>query len=152
MNAKELFFHWDEVRSGLLRAVDLLTDAQLDFTPRPELRTVRQVLVHIAEAEEGWFRYVVEQKTKSWDEAKIKKASYPTVASLKRLLTDVHDRTDALLKTLPVEELDGLRQNPWGGSPVSVRWIIWHVLEHEIHHRGELFLMLGLMGMQGPDI
>ena len=69
MNAKELFFHWDEVRRDLLRAVDLLSDSQLDFSPRQGLRTVRQVLVHIAEAEAGWFRYVVEQKTKSWDEA-----------------------------------------------------------------------------------
>jgi uncharacterized damage-inducible protein DinB len=151
MNAKEAFFHWDEVRQDLLRAVDLLSDAQLDFTPRQELRTVRQILVHIAEAEEGWFRYVVEQKTKSWDEAGIKNASYPTVASLKRLLSGVHDRTDTFLKTLPVEELDRLCQDPWGKTR-PLRWIIWHVLEHEIHHRGELFLMLGLMGMQAPDI
>jgi len=26
------------------------------------------------------------------------------------------------------------------------------VLEHEIHHRGEIFLMLGLMDMEAPDI
>jgi uncharacterized damage-inducible protein DinB len=152
MNAKELFSHWDGVRRDLLRAVDLLIDAQLDFTPRPELRTVRQVLVHIAEAEQGWFRYVVEQKTKSWDEAGIRTASYPTVASLKRLLANVHESTDTFLATLPVEELNRLCEDPWGGPPDSVRWIIWHVLEHEIHHRGELFLMLGLLGMQAPDI
>jgi len=23
---------------------------------------------------------------------------------------------------------------------------------HEIHHRGEIFLMLGLMGMEAPDV
>jgi uncharacterized damage-inducible protein DinB len=31
-------------------------------------------------------------------------------------------------------------------------WIIWHVLEHEIHHGGELSLALGDHGLQGIDI
>jgi uncharacterized damage-inducible protein DinB len=26
------------------------------------------------------------------------------------------------------------------------------VQQHEIHHRGEIYLMLGLMGMQAPDV
>ena len=29
------------------------------------------------------------------------------------------------------------------------RWIIWHVLEHEIHHGGELSLALGSYGLAG---
>ncbi len=151
MNAKELFFHWDEVRKDLLRAVDMLSDAQLDFTPRLGLWSMRQVLVHIASAEEGWFRYVVEKKAKGWDEAGIERGSYPTVKSVRDALVQVHDRTDAYLKALPVEELDRMADDPWGGRE-SVRWIIWHVLEHEIHHRGEVYLMLGLLGMEGPDI
>ncbi len=31
-------------------------------------------------------------------------------------------------------------------------WIIWHVLEHEIHHGGELSLALGGYGLQGIDM
>jgi uncharacterized damage-inducible protein DinB len=34
-------------------------------------------------------------------------------------------------------------------SPVSRQWIIWHVLEHEIHHGGELSLALGGYGLKG---
>ena len=26
------------------------------------------------------------------------------------------------------------------------------VQEHEVHHRGEIYLMLGLMGMEAPDV
>jgi uncharacterized damage-inducible protein DinB len=29
------------------------------------------------------------------------------------------------------------------------QWIIWHVLEHEIHHGGELSLALGGYGLSG---
>ena len=38
------------------------------------------------------------------------------------------------------------------GAELTVRWIIWHVLEHEISHRGEIYLMLGMMGMEVPDV
>ncbi|GER91826.1 hypothetical protein KDW_59880 [Dictyobacter vulcani] len=33
--------------------------------------------------------------------------------------------------------------------PFSRQWIIWHVLEHEIHHGGELSVALGNYGLNG---
>jgi len=38
------------------------------------------------------------------------------------------------------------------GAKVPLGWVAWHVLEHEIHHRGEIYLMLGLLGMEAPDV
>lgn len=34
-------------------------------------------------------------------------------------------------------------------SPCTRQWILWHVLEHEIHHGGELSLALGGYGLPG---
>jgi uncharacterized damage-inducible protein DinB len=44
-------------------------------------------------------------------------------------------------------------------APVELAWgevarpidTLWHLLEHELHHRGELSLMLGLLGRAGLD-
>ena len=33
--------------------------------------------------------------------------------------------------------------------PHTRQWIVWHVLEHEIHHGGELSLALGIYGVEG---
>jgi uncharacterized damage-inducible protein DinB len=33
--------------------------------------------------------------------------------------------------------------------PRALMWILWHVLEHEIHHGGELSLALGGYGLPG---
>ena len=33
--------------------------------------------------------------------------------------------------------------------PHSRQWIVWHVMEHEIHHGGELSLALGTHGVEG---
>ena len=149
MNAAELFSHWREVRAGLLLAMDQLADDQLAFVPREGLWSLRTVALHIATAEEGWFRYVVTGQLDEWP--KVDESEYPTVLSIKALLSQVHDRTESYLRSIDVTDLDRVITTFWGAK-LTLRWIIWHVLEHEVHHRGEIYLMLGLMGMEAPDV
>jgi uncharacterized damage-inducible protein DinB len=148
MNATQQFEHWESVRGGLYTALDMLTSEQLAFTPRQGLWSLGKVARHVAEAEEGWFRYTVARELPKWPE--FSDADYATVESVKNLLAEVHSRTKAYLATVDAEDLDRTIAAPWG-SEFPLRWIVWHVLEHEIHHRGEIYLMLGLMGMQAPD-
>lgn len=150
MEARKLFRHWDEARTNLLRALDLLTDDQLDFVPHEGLWSLGDVLRHIADGEEGWFRCVITREHDEWP-PNYSAADYPTVASVKSLLTEVHARTEAYLDTLRLDDLDRQITAPWGKT-YSLLWIIWHVIDHEIHHRGEIFLMLGMLGLKGPDI
>jgi uncharacterized damage-inducible protein DinB len=151
MNAKDMFGHWAEVRSGLFQALDQLRDEQLDFVPHPGLWSLRQTACHIAGAEEGWFRYIVTHELNGWDQADFNAADYPSVPALKGLLETVHARTLAFLETVDQADVDREIALPWE-QVTPLRWIIWHVLEHEIHHRGEIYLMLGLMDMEAPDV
>jgi uncharacterized damage-inducible protein DinB len=149
MNANGLFAHWDVVRRGLLRALDRLTDEQLDFVPHEGLWSLGTVARHIAGAEEGWFRYVVARERDGWPD--YSSEDYPTVESIKGLLADVRARTVAYLEMVDVSDVDRMIETPWG-EKLSIRQVIWHVLEHEIHHRGEIYLMLGLLGMEAPEV
>jgi uncharacterized damage-inducible protein DinB len=149
VNAAELFGHWKLVRHDLLRALEMLTDEQLHFVPREGLWSLGRVARHIAEAEDGWFRYVVAGELDGWPE--FAEQDTPTVESVKAFLTTVHDRTQDYLVSLDETDLDHVVTAPWG-SRFPLRWVIWHVLEHEIHHRGEIYLMLGLMGREAPDV
>jgi uncharacterized damage-inducible protein DinB len=38
----------------------------------------------------------------------------------------------------------------WDGRPVELSraWVVWHVLEHDLHHGGEVSLTLGMNGIQ----
>ena len=149
MDAKELFGHWGEVRDGLISALDVLADEQLDFTPREGLWSLGTVARHIASAEEGWFRYVIGRSLTGWPEYAAD--DYPTVESVTSLLAGVHARTEGYLVTVATAQLQQPVKSPWGPE-FPLQWIIWHVLEHEIHHRGEIFLMLGLLGIEAPDV
>jgi uncharacterized damage-inducible protein DinB len=66
-------------------------------------------------------------------------------------LSTVHDRTEAWLDTLDASNLNRVIAAPWGAE-LTLSWIIWHIVEHEVHHRGELSLLLGLLGRQGLDV
>ena len=149
MNAAELFSHWKAVRAGLHQALDGLTEEQLAFVPREGLWSLGTVACHIANAEDGWFRYVAARKVDEWPS--IDEEQYRTVASIKALLDEVHSYTLAYLQQIDVTDLDRTIAAPWGAE-LTLRFIIWHVLEHEIHHRGEIYLMLGLMGIEAPDV
>ena len=62
----------------------------------------------------------------------------------------VHKETLAYLTSLPVEEFTRVVQVPEDGTP-KLGWILWHVFEQQIHHRGELYLCLSLLGLERPE-
>ena len=148
MDVKELFGYWNEVRTGLLAALDKLNDAQLDFTPRQGMWSLRETIVHIAGTEDGWLRYYTANR---WHENPPQAADYPTIFALKALLAQQHAVTETQFAANAEATLAQTCPLPWGAQ-TTMGWAVWHVLEHEIHHRGEVFLMLGLMGIEAPDV
>ncbi|MFN2114320.1 MAG: DinB family protein [Anaerolineae bacterium] len=150
MNLSEYFGHWKQVRGELLETIDKFEDDELLFVPYEGAWPVAKVMLHIADAERGWFRHVVRRETEEWP-PQSKLEDYPSREAIKALLTEVHDDTEAYLESLDFDERKTLIEAPWGPM-ITLGWIVWHVLEHEIHHRGELSLMLGMLGREGLDV
>ncbi len=151
MQTVKLFTHWDEVRAGLFEALDKLDYQQLDFVPGPGLWSLKETICHIAETERGWFRYAVARQIGSWEEAEISPGDYASIETLKTLLIEVHADTQSMFQPDP-EAFSASRVSlPWG-TQTLVEDVVWHVIEHEIHHRGEIYLMLGMQGMEAPDV
>ena len=107
-------------------------------------------MLHIADAEEGWFRYAVTHELKKWPE-QYSLENYPTKEAIKLALEAVHTYTEQYLESLNDADPGQLILAPWGEN-IPLLWIVWHVVEHEIHHRGELSLILGMLGREGLDV
>ncbi|MEZ4594961.1 MAG: DinB family protein [Chloroflexota bacterium] len=150
MNLDQYFKHWQQIRSNLLATVDKFSDKELTYVPFPGSQSVGQIIRHIANTEDGWFRYVVMRETPNWP-GEFTAADYPTVADTKVLLNRIHDHTLMNLSYWDCSDLERPIEVPWGDT-FTLGWIIWHVIEHEIHHRGELSLILGLLGREGLDV
>lgn len=150
MNAKEMLHYWSDVRKGLIQALDQFSDDELHFRPHERLWSLGEVARHIAGAENGWFGHVVWRKYPEWPPESMH-AETPTIESIQALLAEVHAQTEAYLAPLSDADLEQTVQAPWGNA-FPLKFVLWHVLEHEIHHRGEIFLMLGLLGREAPDV
>jgi uncharacterized damage-inducible protein DinB len=150
MDVKGLFSHWSQIRGDLLTTIDTFSDDELHYIPANTKWPVGKIMLHIADAEQGWFQYVVMNEIEAWPVIELE--DYPDKPAIKEKLTEIHSRTEAYLSTLSFDDLEQKISLPWSDGRLKLGWIIWHVLEHEIHHRGELSLILGLLGREGLDV
>jgi uncharacterized damage-inducible protein DinB len=150
MNLHETFIHWDQVHADTLDTVDKFSEKDLKFLPFRKSWSAGQIMLHIANAEEGWFRHVVTHELADWP-AEYDPAAFNTPGKIKAHLDTVHELTCRYLESVDVDGLEKTVTAPWGAE-LSLRWITWHVIEHEIHHRGELSLILGMLGREGLDV
>lgn len=148
MNADQYFDHWQVVWRDLMRAVAMLKDSDLDVRPAQAYpRTVGDILRHMIRLENGWIHFVIRRELPAWPDAN--PGQPQTVAELRLALEETHKRTFDYLATIPVEDFNRIIQVPGDGTP-KLGWILWHVFEQQIHHRGELFLCLSLLGYDRP--
>lgn len=148
MNAAQFFDHWYKVRRDLFRAVDMLQDEHLSFRPAEAYpRTVGDILRHIIELEQGWIHFVIRRSLPDWPDPGADQ--FATVDAIRDEMKRVQSETQDYLATVPIEDFDRIVQVPEDGTP-KLGWILWHVLEQQIHHRGELYLCLSMLGMERP--
>jgi len=149
MKPIQLFHHWDQIRRDLLETMDKFSEQELAFAPFQGGWPAGQILLHIADCEDNWLHGVVRAEIQPWIFYNL--ADYPTRAAIRQVLDRAHARTVSFLDSLEEKDLDAQYKTP-GGEAFSLYWIIWHVLEHEIHHRGELSLIHGMLGREGLDV
>jgi uncharacterized damage-inducible protein DinB len=147
MNAAQFFDHWNKVWRDLMLAVSMLKDEDLAFKPSERYqRSVGGILLHLINVEQGWIHYVIRRKLEGWPQ---EKSGLTSLEAIQAEMEAVHDETVAYLETLDVEDFTRIVQVPDDGTP-KLGWILWHVFEQEIHHRGELYLCLSLLGYDRP--
>lgn len=104
MKPSRIFDHWKQIRADLLSTIDKFSDDELSYVPFEASWPVGQIMLHIADAEEGWFRYVVTRELSEWP-TEYRIENYPTIEAIKAALTEVHARTEAYLETLEKTDL-----------------------------------------------
>lgn len=145
---------WQAYQDHLKAALASLTAEQLTLRAAPELRSVGENAQHIIGCRIGWFTATLGEDGgadaeffASWGERE--SGAAPTAAELVHGL----DRTWHLMADcLARWSSDDMRQtfpDDWDGEPVQLSraWVVWHVLEHDLHHGGEVSLTLGMHGI-----
>lgn len=149
MKARRIFSHWDEVREGLEKTLLSLPPERLDFRPVDNALSIGDIFRHIAGAEVHWIQKIVLGKWKT--NARFSWENYTSNQAILDLLRRTHQPTCELLNSLGEEDIDQICTNR-KGEEFTIYWVLWHVLEHEIHHKGQIFRDLRSLGEPASEL
>ena len=66
MLPSEIFSHWKNVREELIATIEAFDESELQVIPFEGCRKVGDIMLHIADAEDGWLRVCVTKEIDSW--------------------------------------------------------------------------------------
>jgi uncharacterized damage-inducible protein DinB len=146
---------WREYLGHLHTAIAPLTPDQLDLQVAPHLRSLRRLAVHIISGRAWWLHWVMGEgpdelgPMADWDDEGQPAWTAPQIL-------------DGLAKTQSVledgmarwtrDDLEQSFRHPRRDQKYTRRWMIWHIIEHDLHHGGELSFSLGILGLEGLDL
>jgi uncharacterized damage-inducible protein DinB len=156
-----MFAGWKDYQKQLVKIVRGLTPDHLATRPAPQLRTAGETLTHLVAVRADWFCGVLKEGGKEDPLlAKLEESGEPVRAGVE--LADGLEQTWRMMEGAwsrwTPEQVTEPIVLPWIGPerPITRAWVVWHVLEHDLHHGGELAHALGMAGLHlhlppGPD-
>jgi uncharacterized damage-inducible protein DinB len=158
MSLSKVFEGWEGYQLSLANTVRPLTPEQLKWRPAAHLRSVGELIGHISQGRLEWFARM--QAPRSAELASQTGADnpqetlYANAAALVRHLESSWSVIEASLREWTVADLSATYRHTYNGQTyaVSRQWTIWRILTHDVHHGGEVALMLGLQGMAVPEL
>ena len=144
---------WENYNRLLVGAVATLTEAQSHRTIASELRSIGMLATHIVRTRAAWLHAVLGEggpevaAIAAWDD---NAGEAPPAAELVRGLEVTFAAWKDCLQCWTPRDLDTVFHD--GPDEVSRGWVIWHVIEHDLHHGGELSYSLGALGLAGLDL
>ncbi|MDQ2714551.1 MAG: DinB family protein [Chloroflexota bacterium] len=143
---------WQDYQEQLVAVLRPLTLEQLAFRVAPDLRSVGEIVTHVIRGRAFWFAEVLKEGDDEmativhWnDEGQLARTTAECVHGLEvtwQLIQDALSRWTPAELTVPIVL-------PWLGPeyPITRAFVIWHLLEHDLHHGGELSHSLGMQGL-----
>ncbi|WP_126582425.1 DinB family protein [Tengunoibacter tsumagoiensis] len=148
---------WSDYQTLLTKAIAPLTTEQLTLSVAPGLRSISTIVRHMIGGRARWFHDMIgvgDEEFASLGRWDSKGAPERDAAELVfGLETSWRVMQEALASWTPEEMLQSYENDP-GDEPAlfTRQWIIWHLIEHDLHHGGEVSLTLGLHGLQALDL
>ncbi|MCI5054534.1 MAG: DinB family protein [Flavobacteriales bacterium] len=141
--------YYGKVRSRTLKIVDVIPEDKIDWTYQEGKFTFGDLVRHIACIER--FMYA--------ENAQFLPSRYngcgqnygATKEEIIGFMNRCHQETISILSLLTTEELNSKTTTP-GGTPITLWKWLRLMSEHEIHHRGQIYLYLGLINVATPPL
>lgn len=145
----------DDVRRRTKAYVKDLTQEQLAWHPQPNVESIGTLLLHIAAVERSWIGEDIEHRPmgEEWKigfpiRFGIPQISGKPLAYYFEQLNAIRAETHAALARLTDDDLQQAITPLDSGDSTeqySIEWILYHLVEHEAHHKGQIAVMKRLL-------
>ncbi len=164
-----VYHGWSGHQTSLVRALAPLSPEQLRWRPAADLRSVGEVARHVSMGRITWFARMdapgsaeLAGRIDAWEEdadgeRHVVESAMPIAESADDLvhwLELTWQMIETTLETWDVSDLSKTYRHTWNGDvyAVSRQWTIWRILTHDVHHGGQLSLMLGIQGIEAFEL
>src|SRR5690606_17273796 len=129
--------------------VACIPDEQMEWRHAPGRFSFGDLVRHVAALERHMFAENVAGRPSSYPGHGRELAD--GASDVRRFFEEMHAQTLDILRALSDDDLARRCTTPAGASLPVWKWLR-AMVEHEVHHRGQLYLMLGMIGVPAPPI
>src|SRR5215469_12393726 len=143
---------WQNYQKHVSRALARLTPEQLALRASPHLRSIEELACHLIAVRAGWFHYQLEEGGEelraftTWGKPE---HSPREAEALVSGLDHTWQVIRQVLARYTLADLQSTVQDEWEGQIYTLTrgWVVFHVLQHDLHHGGEIAYSLGMHGL-----
>jgi uncharacterized damage-inducible protein DinB len=135
--------HLDET----LPLIEQLTEVDIMSQPTPGVREIGEVVLHLIRSLEYYMQGIVKNQ---WESLPYTLEKYDSAESIINLTKDVFERVKQYMNIIPSMDLSRVIDS--FNRPATVGEIILEMVEHSIHHRGQITVYYRLLDIKPNSI
>src|SRR5215475_7352406 len=148
-NLQSFLSYYESIRKRTERVIERIPPERIDWTPKEGFFTFGDAIRHIAAIERYMF---AENACGNWSRySGYDRSLADGYDAVVRFFRTCHAETIAMLQPLTPDDLKRDCVTPAGKNLATWKWLR-AMVEHEIHHRGQMYLMLNLCEIERPKL
>lgn len=148
-NINQFLSYYEKIRQRTMRVIRCVPPDKIDWTYKEGKFTLADLIRHIAATERYMFA----------ENAQLKPSRYPGhgkeladgYVDVLSFIERAHNESISIFRELSDEDLQKKCVTPGGISITVWKWLR-SMIEHEIHHRGQIYLYLGMLDVPTPPL
>jgi uncharacterized damage-inducible protein DinB len=154
-----LYKGWDGYQRHLAKALVPLSPEQLALHATQDLRSIGMLATHLVAVRARWLYYVLNEGGEQlipigqWDRSdQPARSAAELVGGLETTWNVIDDALHRWTLADLEETVRDVDEDSGEEEIFTRQWVIWHLLEHDLHHGGELSFSLGMHGLAAIDL
>ena len=151
-----IFAGWHNYQELIVEALRPLDAEQLNLRASPELRTIGDITAHIIGARARWFYQLMNEGGETfktlgnWDRrSQPARSAEELIYGLETTWEEMQAAIERWTEAEWQQTYPGDEDEP---EIITRQWVVWHLIEHDLHHGGEISLTLGMHGLKAPAL